>query len=62
MVEGLFRRFRQQGMSDDDAFKHSVECITGEAVLLMQHEGALCLSFAAAKQCYGSGPAVEVMG
>ncbi|KAK9793443.1 hypothetical protein WJX73_004078 [Symbiochloris irregularis] len=29
MVEGLFRRFRQQGMSDDDAFKHSVECITG---------------------------------
>ena len=31
MVEGLFRRFRHHGMSEDDAFRHSVECITGEA-------------------------------
>ena len=29
MVEGLFRRFRHQGMSEDDAFLNSVECITG---------------------------------
>jgi ketol-acid reductoisomerase len=30
MVEGLYRRFRGvEGMSPEDAFKNSVECITG---------------------------------
>lgn len=32
MVEGLFRRFRHNGMSEDDAFRHSVESITGGAL------------------------------
>jgi ketol-acid reductoisomerase len=29
MVEALFRRYTRQGMSDEEAFKHTVECITG---------------------------------
>jgi ketol-acid reductoisomerase len=29
MVEGLYRRFTAQGLSAEDAFKNSVECITG---------------------------------
>ncbi|WIA29058.1 hypothetical protein OEZ86_011570 [Tetradesmus obliquus] len=29
MVEALFRRYTRAGMSDEEAFKHSVECITG---------------------------------
>jgi len=29
MVEALFRRYTRQGMSDEEAFKQSVECITG---------------------------------
>ena len=29
MVEALFRRYTRQGMSDEDAFKRSVEAITG---------------------------------
>jgi ketol-acid reductoisomerase len=29
MVEALFRRYTRAGMSDEEAFKHTVECITG---------------------------------
>jgi len=29
MVEALFRRYTRQGMSAEDAYKNSVECITG---------------------------------
>jgi ketol-acid reductoisomerase len=29
IVESLYRRYRDQGMSDSDAFRNSVECVTG---------------------------------
>ena len=29
MSEALFRRYTRMGMSDEEAFKQSVECITG---------------------------------
>jgi ketol-acid reductoisomerase len=39
MVEGLFRRYRRQGMSDEDAFKNSVECITGPISKMISTKG-----------------------
>lgn len=44
VVEALFRRFVQQGrMSEDDAFKASVESITGPISKTVSHEGILAL-------------------
>ena len=43
-VEALFRRFTQAaGMSDADAFKNSVESITGPISKTVSHEGILAL-------------------
>jgi ketol-acid reductoisomerase len=43
-VEALFRRFIQvEGMSDADAFKNSVESITGPISKTISHEGILAL-------------------
>jgi ketol-acid reductoisomerase len=39
MVEGLFRRYVRQGMSDEDAFKQSVECITGPISRIISSKG-----------------------
>jgi ketol-acid reductoisomerase len=44
IVEALFRRFvQQEGMSEDDAFKASVESITGPISKTISHEGILAL-------------------
>jgi ketol-acid reductoisomerase len=43
MVEALFRRFTRQGMSDEDAFKHSVECITGPISRTISTKGMLAV-------------------
>ena len=39
MVEGLYRRFTAQGMSPEDAFKNSVECITGPISRIVSTQG-----------------------
>jgi len=39
MVEGLFTRYVRQGMSEEDAFKHSVECITGPVSRIISTQG-----------------------
>lgn len=41
MVEGLFRRYVRQGMSEEDAFKHSAECITGRVSKTISTKGML---------------------
>ncbi|DBB07086.1 TPA: hypothetical protein ACH3X1_011669 [Trebouxia sp. C0004] len=43
MVEGLFRRFTRQGMSEDDAFKNSVESITGPISKTISTQGMLAV-------------------
>jgi ketol-acid reductoisomerase len=43
MVEALFRRYTRQGMSDEDAFKHSVECITGPVSKIISTQGMLAV-------------------
>src|SRR5215468_554632 len=44
IIEALFRRFvQQEGMSEDDAFKASVESITGPISKTISHEGILAL-------------------
>lgn len=44
IVEALFRRFVQQaGLSEDDAFKASVESITGPISKTISHEGIIAL-------------------
>jgi ketol-acid reductoisomerase len=44
IVEALFRRFvQQEGMTEDDAFKASVESITGPISKTISHEGILAL-------------------
>ncbi|KAK9826369.1 hypothetical protein WJX81_003435 [Elliptochloris bilobata] len=39
MAEGLFRRFVRQDMSEEDAFKNSVECITGPISRIISTQG-----------------------
>ena len=40
MVEGLYRRFTGlEGMSPEDAFKNSVECITGPISKMVSTQG-----------------------
>src|SRR5713101_2582655 len=44
IVEALFRRFvQQEGLTEDDAFKASVESITGPISKTISHEGILAL-------------------
>ncbi|KAF1322176.1 Ketol-acid reductoisomerase, partial [Globisporangium splendens] len=39
LIEALFRRYVQQGMSHEDAFKNSAECITGPLNTQISHHG-----------------------
>jgi ketol-acid reductoisomerase len=39
IVESLYRRFRDQGMSDENAFRHSVESITGPISRIISRDG-----------------------
>ncbi|KAK9863790.1 hypothetical protein WJX84_004725 [Apatococcus fuscideae] len=39
IVEGLFRRYVRQGMSEEEAFKQSVECITGPISKIISRDG-----------------------
>jgi ketol-acid reductoisomerase len=44
LVEALYRRFIQdEGMSEEDAFQHSVESVTGPISRIVSHEGILAL-------------------
>lgn len=40
-VESLFRRYTRQGMSDEEAFKQSVECITGPITRIISRDGMI---------------------
>jgi ketol-acid reductoisomerase len=39
LVEGLYRRYVNQGMSKEDAFRHSAESITGPISKTISHQG-----------------------
>jgi ketol-acid reductoisomerase len=39
IVESLYRRFRDRGMSDEDAFRHSVESVTGPISRIISKDG-----------------------
>ena len=39
IVESLFRRYTRAGMSDEDAFKNTVECITGPITKIISTKG-----------------------
>lgn len=41
VVESLFRRYTRQGMSDEEAFKQSVECITGPITRMISRVGMI---------------------
>ncbi|GLC42729.1 hypothetical protein PLESTB_001132300 [Pleodorina starrii] len=43
IVEALFRRYTRQGMSDEEAFKQSVECITGPVSRTISTKGMLAV-------------------
>jgi ketol-acid reductoisomerase len=43
MVEALFRRYTRQGMSDEEAFKQSVECITGPISKTISTQGMVAV-------------------
>jgi len=43
MVESLFRRYTRQGMSDEEAFKQSVESITGPISKTISTQGMVAL-------------------
>jgi len=43
MSEALFRRYTREGMSDEDAFKQSVECITGRVSKTISTQGMLAV-------------------
>ena len=43
MVEALFRRYTRQGMSDEEAFKQSVECITGPVSKTISTKGMVAV-------------------
>lgn len=40
-VESLFRRYVRQGMSDEEAFRQSVECVTGPLTRIISRDGML---------------------
>lgn len=39
VVESLYRRFRDRGMTDEDAFRHSVESVTGPISKIISRDG-----------------------
>nr|WP_308298884.1 ketol-acid reductoisomerase [Streptomyces sp. GESEQ-35] len=41
IVESLYRRFRDHGMSDEDAFRHSVESVTGPISKTISTDGLI---------------------
>ena len=41
IVESLYRRFRDQGMTDEDAFRHSAESVTGPISRIISRDGLL---------------------
>jgi ketol-acid reductoisomerase len=41
IVESLYRRFRDHGMSDEDAFRHSTESITGPISRVISKDGLI---------------------
>jgi len=43
MVEALFRRYTRQGMSDEEAFKQSVESITGVISRVISTKGMVAV-------------------
>ncbi|GIL45945.1 hypothetical protein Vafri_3052, partial [Volvox africanus] len=43
IVEALFRRYTRQGLSDEEAFKQSVECITGPVSRTISTKGMLAV-------------------
>jgi ketol-acid reductoisomerase len=43
LVESLYRRFRDQGMSETDAYRHSVDCVTGPISRTVSKEGLIGL-------------------
>lgn len=43
IVESLYRRFRGQGMSETDAYRHSVDCVTGPISRIVSRDGLIGL-------------------
>jgi ketol-acid reductoisomerase len=43
IVESLYRRFREQGLSETDAYRHSVDCVTGPISRTVSKDGLLGL-------------------
>jgi len=43
IVESLYRRFRDQGLSADDAFRHSTEAVTGPISRIISKDGLIGL-------------------
>lgn len=43
IVESLYRRFRAQGMTETDAYRHSVDCVTGPISRTVSKEGLIGL-------------------
>lgn len=43
IVESLFRRFRDQGLSDIDAYRHSVDAVTGPISRIISRDGLIGL-------------------
>lgn len=39
LIECLFRRFREQGVADEDAFTRAAECLTGPITQTISHRG-----------------------
>ena len=39
LVEALYRRYRDQGMSETEAYRHSVDCVTGLVSWIISKEG-----------------------
>ncbi|GLY02445.1 MULTISPECIES: ketol-acid reductoisomerase [Actinoplanes] len=43
IVESLYRRFRGQGMSETEAYRHSVDCVTGPVSRIVSKDGLIGL-------------------
>jgi len=43
IVESLYRRFRDQGMSETEAYRHSVDCVTGPISRTVSKDGLIGL-------------------
>ncbi len=43
IVESLYRRFRDQGLSETEAYRHSVDCVTGPISRTVSKEGLIGL-------------------